>query len=93
MGVTRDTNAYVNKNLCKDGLLAAGIQRGVVFVLHSQSAVDVETGHGGGTTGLRVLQALGDEGRAALGQQQVLLYTLGGDSAHNSYYSKTAKGE
>ena len=62
-------------------------------MFHSQSAVDVEAGHEVGLTGLRVLQALGDEGRAALGQQQVLLYILGGDNAHNSYYCKTAKGE
>lgn len=38
-------------------------------MLHRQASVDVEAGHEVWLTGLRVLQALSDEGRAALGQQ------------------------
>lgn len=47
-------------------------------MFHGQTSVDVESGHEVWLTGLRVLQALCDEGRAAFGQQQELLYALGG---------------
>ena len=45
-------------------------------MLHGQPAVDVEAGHEVGLTGLRVLQALRDEGGAPLGQQQELFDAL-----------------
>ena len=64
--------------LGEQGVLAAGLQRGIVPVLHGQPAVDVEARHEVGLAGLRVLQALRDEGRAPLGQQQELLDALRG---------------
>ena len=64
--------------LGEQGVLAAGLQRGVVPVLHGQPAVDVEAGHEVGLAGLRVLQALRDEGGASLGQQQELFDVLCG---------------
>lgn len=45
-------------------------------MLHGQTSVDVESRHEVGLAGLRVLQALSDEGGAAFGQQQELLYAL-----------------
>lgn len=45
-------------------------------MLHGQASVDVEPWHEVGLAGLRVLQALGDESRALLGQQQELLDVL-----------------
>ena len=47
-------------------------------MLHGQPAVDVEAGHEVGLAGLRVLQALRDEGGASLGQQQELFDVLCG---------------
>lgn len=62
--------------LSEDSIFTRGVQSGVVTVLHGKATVDVKAGHEVRLTGLRVLQALGDEGRATLGQQQELLYTL-----------------
>jgi len=62
--------------LGEQGVLAAGLQGRVVPVLHGQPAVDVEAGHEVGLAGLRVLQALRDEGGTPLGQQQELFDTL-----------------
>lgn len=53
-------------------------------MLHGQTSVDVESGHEVWLTGLGVLQALCDEGRAAFGQQQELLYALEGAKEHTS---------
>lgn len=52
--------------LSKDSIFARGVQTRVVTVLHSEATVYVKAGHKVRLTGLRVLQALGDEGRAAL---------------------------
>lgn len=64
--------------LSKHSVLAAGVQRRVISMLHGQTPVDVETGHEVWLAGLRVGEALRDEGRATLGQQQELLYPLVG---------------
>lgn len=48
--------------LTKHSVLAAGVQRGVVSVLHGQTPVDVETGHEVWLAGLGINQALRDEG-------------------------------
>lgn len=64
--------------LIEHSVLATRVQRRVVSVLHRQTSVDVKSGHEVWFTGLRVLEALGDEGRSALGQQQELLYALEG---------------
>lgn len=66
--------------LSEDSIFTRGVQSGVVTVLHGKATVDVKAGHEVRLTGLRVLQALGDEGRAALGQQQELLYALQGST-------------
>lgn len=68
--------------LGEHSVLAAGVQRGVISVLHSQTSVDVETGHKVWLAGLRVDEALRDQGRAAFGQQQELLYSLEGTRIH-----------
>lgn len=62
--------------LGEDSVLAAGIQGRVVSVLHSQASVNVEAWHEVGLARLRVLQTLGNESRAPLGQQQELLDML-----------------
>ncbi len=62
--------------LSEDSIFTRGVQSGIVTVLHGKATVDVKAGHEVRLTGLRVLQALGDEGRATLGQQQELLYAL-----------------
>lgn len=64
--------------LSKHSVLAAEVQRRVISMLHGQTPVDVQTGHKVWLAGLRVDEALRDEGRAALGQQQELLYPLEG---------------
>lgn len=48
--------------LIQNSVLAAGVQRRVVSVLHGKTSVDVQPGHEVWLTGLRVLQALCDEG-------------------------------
>lgn len=65
--------------LGEDGVLAAGVQLRVGAVVAGQLPVDVELGHGGRRAALRALQALRDEGRALLGQQQERLHALAGD--------------
>lgn len=62
--------------LSEDSIFTRGVQSGAVTVLHGKTTVDIKARHEVRLTGLRVLQALGDEGRAALGQQQELLYAL-----------------
>lgn len=47
-------------------MFAAGVDGGVVAVLHGQAAVDIEAGHEAGFTGLRILQTLNNESRATL---------------------------
>lgn len=64
--------------LAEHGVLAAGVHRRIISVLHGQTSVDVESRHEVRLAGLRVLQALSDEGGAAFGQQQELLYALDG---------------
>lgn len=71
--------------LIEHRVFAAQVQRGVVSVLHSQTSVDVESGHKVWLTGLWVLQALGDEGWAAFGQQQELLYALEGAKQQHKF--------
>lgn len=71
--------------LIEHGVLAAGVQRRVVSVLHGQASVDVELGHEVWLPGLGVLQALRDEGRAAFGQQQELFYALEGAKEHTRF--------
>lgn len=62
--------------LSENSIFACEVQSGIVPVLHGKATVDVKAGHEVRLTGLRVLQALGDERRATLGQQQELLYAL-----------------
>ena len=62
--------------LGEDSILAAGVQGRVVSVLHSQASVNIEPRHEIGLAGLRVLQTLGNESCAPLGQQQELLDML-----------------
>lgn len=69
--------------LSKHSVLAAGVQRRVISMLHGQTSVDVETGHKVWLAGLRVNEALRDEGRATFGQQQELLYPLEGTKTKN----------
>lgn len=62
--------------LGEDSVLAAGVQGRVVPVLHGQASVNVEPWHEVGLAGFRVLQTLGNESCALLGQQQELLDVL-----------------
>lgn len=62
--------------LSEDSIFTCGVKSGIVTVLHGKVSVDVKAGQEVRLTGLRVLQALGDEGGATLGQQQELLYVL-----------------
>lgn len=62
--------------LGEDSVLAAGVQCRVVSVLHSQASVNIKPWHEIGLAGLRVLQTLGNESCAPLGQQQELLDML-----------------
>lgn len=59
-------------------------------MLHGQAAVDVEARHEVGFAGLGVLQALGDEGGATLGQQQELLHMLEGkaEDRNSVFYTR-----
>lgn len=79
----------LNIYLTEHGVLAAGVQRRVVSVLHGQTSVDVEARHEVWLTGLRVLQALNDEGGAPFGQQQELFYALEGAKEHTQGDKKT----
>lgn len=75
-GFCKRTDTCVVDYLSEDSVFTRGVQSGIVTVLHGKATVDVKAGHEVRLTSLRVLQALGDEGRATLGQQQELLYTL-----------------
>lgn len=56
-------------------------------MLHGQTSVDVESRHEVGLAGLRVLQALSDEGGAAFGEQQELFDVLRATNKHTGLMS------